>query len=44
MKKAIILATIVSAAAVLGACRERHVPLKVGAMDAPVTVEQGVRK
>jgi hypothetical protein len=44
MKKAVIIATIISAAAVLGACRDRHEPLKVGALEAPATVEQGVRQ
>lgn len=39
MKKAIILAAVFSTAAVLGACRERHVPMKVGAMPAPVVVD-----
>ena len=33
MKKAIIIAAIVSTAAILGACRE---PLKIGAVEAPV--------
>jgi len=36
MKKAIIIAAIISTAAVLGACRERHEPMKIGAVDAPV--------
>ena len=40
MKKAIILATLLSTVMVLGACRERQVPMKVGAMDAPITVNK----
>ena len=38
MKKAIIIATIIGAAATISACRERHEPLKLGAADPPVTV------
>jgi predicted small secreted protein len=38
MKKAIIIATIISTAAVLGACRERHEPMKgIGKYVAPVS-------
>lgn len=36
MKKAIIIAAIISTAAVLGACRERTESLKIGAVSAPV--------
>ena len=39
MKKAIILAAVLSTAAVLGACRERHVPLKVGGFSAPAVTD-----
>ncbi len=39
MKKAIVLATIFSAAVVLGACRERAEPMKVGAMPAPTVTD-----
>lgn len=42
MKKAIIIASIISAAAVLGACRERHEPMKLGAMESPVAVEKAI--
>jgi len=36
MKKMIIVTAIVATAAVLGACRERHEALKIGAVEAPV--------
>ncbi len=40
MKKAIIFAALIGTVTVLGACRERHVPMKMGAMTpvvAPVS-------
>ena len=41
MKKAIIIAAIVSTAAVLGACRERHEPMKgIGEYVAPTASSQ----
>ncbi len=38
MKKAIIFAALISTVTVLGACRERHVPMKMGTM-APVAAQ-----
>lgn len=43
MKKAIIIASLISAAAVVTACRERHEPMKLGAMEAPAAAETVIR-
>ncbi len=38
MKKAIIFAALIGTVTVLGACRERHVPMKMGTM-APIAAD-----
>ena len=38
MKKAIIFAALIGTVTVLGACRERHVPMKMGTM-VPVAAD-----
>ena len=41
MKKTIVIAAIIATTSVLGACRQRHEPLKgIGEYVAPTAVEQ----